>query len=443
MIGSRASVRASPSSTPEKGSTTPPGNGLSVVEARRAHPPGDRLELDRLTRGTAGNSVLRMVSGMLSEAIRRGASDVHLEPYEREFRVRFRIDGELYEMASPASRLREAITSRLKVMADLDIAEKRLPQDGRIRLRRRIDGRSKDLDVRVSVMPTIHGEKTVLRILDRDQRHLDMTRLGFEPESLRRFDAAISRPYGMALVTGPTGSGKTSTLYSALTRLNRSGVNIMTAEDPVELHLPGINQVQVKESIGLTFAAALRSFLRQDPDVILVGEIRDAETAEMAIKAAMTGHLVLSTLHTSDAASAIPRLKNLGVEPFLTAGCVHLVASQRLVRRVCTACKETAPGVPEALLEIGFSEQEAASLRLLRGRGCDRCSQTGYRGRVALFEVMPIDAALRRQIVAGADAAELRRAAVGAGMLTLRRSGRRKVRDGVTTVEEVLRETVG
>ncbi|MGH9380262.1 MAG: GspE/PulE family protein, partial [Thermoanaerobaculia bacterium] len=413
-----------------------------VIETRPANAQGGRLELDRLTREALGTSVVRMVSGMLTEAIRRGASDVHLEPYESEFRVRFRIDGVLYEVASPSARLREAITSRLKVMANLDIAEKRLPQDGRIRLRRRLDGQTKDLDVRVSVMPTIHGEKTVIRLLDRDRVQLDMTRLGFEPGSLRRFDEAISQPYGMVLVTGPTGSGKTSTLYSALTRLNRSGVNIMTAEDPVELHLQGVNQVHVKEQIGLSFAAALRSFLRQDPDVILVGEIRDAETAEMAIKAAMTGHLVLSTLHTNDAASAIARLQHLGVEPFLVAGCVHLVAAQRLVRRICTACREPFECVPAALVQVGFSEEEAAALCLFRGRGCERCSQTGYRGRIALFEVMPIDAALRQRILAGAGTAELRQTAVAGGMITMRRSGLQKLRDGITTVEEVLRETV-
>jgi type IV pilus assembly protein PilB len=387
--------------------------------------------------------VVKLVNIVLTDAIKRGASDIHIEPYEKEYRVRYRIDGILYEMMHPPLKLKEAITSRVKIMARLDIAEKRLPQDGRIKIKTKIANKPKDLDYRVSVLPTLFGEKIVMRLLDKDKLMLDMAKLGFEAESLRRFEAAILKPYGMVLVTGPTGSGKTNTLYSALQRINTPEVNIITAEDPVEFNLMGINQVQMREQIGLNFAAALRSFLRQDPNIILVGEIRDFETAEVAIKAAMTGHLVLSTLHTNDAPSSINRLMNMGIEPFLVATSVHLIAAQRLVRRICSFCREPAPEVPSSVMvEAGFAEQESRSLKLFRGRGCERCSNTGYKGRIALYEVMEVDDEIREMILSGASSYELRVKAIQNGMITLRGSGLQKIRDGVTTMEEVVRETV-
>jgi len=400
------------------------------------------LDLDTLEKESEEAPVVRLVNIIMTDAIKRNASDIHIEPYEKDYRVRYRIDGLLYEMMRPPLRLREAITSRVKILAKLDIAEKRLPQDGRIKIKTRIQERVKDLDFRVSVLPTIFGEKIVLRLLDKDNLMLDMTKLGFEAESLRRFEQAILKPYGMVLVTGPTGSGKTNTLYSALQRINTSDVNIITAEDPVEFNLPGINQVQMKEQIGLNFAAALRSFLRQDPNIILVGEIRDFETAEVAIKAAMTGHLVLSTLHTNDAPSSINRLMNMGIEPFLVATSVHLIAAQRLVRRICSSCKEPIDLPAQALANLGFAERDLKSLKLFKGRGCDRCSSTGYKGRVALYEVMEIHDDIRELVLSGASAVELRSKAIENGMLTLRGSGLQKIRDGVTTIEEVVRETV-
>ncbi|KAB2957819.1 MAG: type IV-A pilus assembly ATPase PilB [Thermoanaerobaculia bacterium] len=400
------------------------------------------LDLDTLEKESEEAPVVRLVNIILTDAIKRNASDIHIEPYEKDYRVRYRIDGLLYEMMHPPLRLREAITSRVKILAKLDIAEKRLPQDGRIKIKTRIQERVKDLDFRVSVLPTIFGEKIVLRLLDKDNLMLDMTKLGFEPDSLRRFEQAILKPYGMVLVTGPTGSGKTNTLYSALQRINTMDVNIITAEDPVEFNLPGINQVQMKEQIGLNFAAALRSFLRQDPNIILVGEVRDFETAEVAIKAAMTGHLVLSTLHTNDAPSSINRLMNMGIEPFLVATSVHLIAAQRLVRRICSSCKEPIDVPAQALLNIGFAEKEVKTLKLFKGRGCDRCSSTGYKGRVALYEVMDIHDDVRELILSGASAVELRGKAIDNGMITLRGSGLQKIRDGVTTIDEVVRETV-
>ncbi len=400
------------------------------------------LDLDTLEKESEEAPVVRLVNIILTDAIKRGASDIHIEPYEKDYRVRYRIDGLLYEMMHPPLRLREAITSRVKILAKLDIAEKRLPQDGRIKIKTRIQERIKDLDYRVSVLPTIYGEKIVMRLLDKDNLMLDMTRLGFEVDSLRRFEQAIFKPYGMVLVTGPTGSGKTNTLYSALQRINTPEVNIITAEDPVEFNLPGINQVQMKEQIGLNFAAALRSFLRQDPNIILVGEVRDFETAEVAIKAAMTGHLVLSTLHTNDAPSSINRLMNMGIEPFLVATSVHLIAAQRLVRRICSACKEPVDAPPAALVNVGFPEREAKSVKLFKGRGCERCSSTGYKGRVGLYEVMEVGDDIRELILSGASAVELRTKAIEAGMISLRASGLQKLREGVTTIEEVVRETV-
>jgi type IV pilus assembly protein PilB len=401
----------------------------------------EELDLASLEEESETAPVVKLVNIIMTDAIKRGASDIHIEPYEKDYRVRFRIDGILYEMMHPPLKLKEAITSRIKILAKLDIAEKRLPQDGRIKIKTRVSGRVKDLDFRVSVLPTIYGEKIVMRLLDKDKLMLDMTKLGFEPESLRSFEQSILRPYGMVLVTGPTGSGKTNTLYSALQRINKTETNIITAEDPVEFNIPGINQLQTKEQIGLNFAAALRSFLRQDPNVILVGEIRDFETAEVAIKAAMTGHLVLSTLHTNDAPSSINRLMNMGIEPFLVATSVHLIVAQRLVRRVCSYCKEPAEVSPIALAELGFTEREIPGLQLFRGRGCERCSQTGYKGRIGLYEVMRVTDEMRELILSGASAVELRQKALDDGMIGLRESGRRKVRDGVTTPEEVMRET--
>jgi type IV pilus assembly protein PilB len=401
------------------------------------------LDLAALEEESEQAPVVKLVNIVLTDAIKRGASDIHIEPYEKEYRVRYRIDGILYEMMHPPLKLKEAITSRVKIMARLDIAEKRLPQDGRIKIKTKIAGKNKDLDYRVSVLPTLFGEKIVMRLLDKDKLMLDMAKLGFEAESLRRFENAILKPYGMVLVTGPTGSGKTNTLYSALQRINTPEVNVITAEDPVEFNLMGINQVQMREQIGLNFAAALRSFLRQDPNIILVGEIRDFETAEVAIKAAMTGHLVLSTLHTNDAPSSINRLMNMGIEPFLVATSVHLIAAQRLVRRVCSFCREPLPEVPpNVLVEAGFGENESRNLKLFRGRGCERCSNTGYKGRIALYEVMEVEDDIREMILAGASSYELRVKAIQNGMITLRGSGLQKVRDGVTTMEEVLRETV-
>ena len=402
----------------------------------------EELDLASLEEESETAPVVKLVNLILTDAIKRGASDIHIEPYEKEYRVRYRIDGILYPVMNPPLKLREAITSRAKIMAKLDIAEKRLPQDGRIKIRTRIGGKPKNLDYRVSVLPTLFGEKIVMRLLDKDNLMLDLTRLGFEAEPLRKFEQAILKPYGMVLVTGPTGSGKTNTLYSAMQRVNTPEVNIMTAEDPVEFNIAGINQVQMKEQIGLNFAATLRSFLRQDPNIILVGEIRDFETAEVAIKAAMTGHLVLSTLHTNDAPSAVSRLMNMGIEPFLVATSVHLVVAQRLVRRICSFCKEPVDVPPAALINAGFREQEVRSLRLFRGTGCDRCNKTGYKGRVGLYEVMEIGDELREMILSGASAYELRQRAIELGMISLRGSGLQKIRGGMTTIEEVIRETV-
>jgi type IV pilus assembly protein PilB len=386
--------------------------------------------------------VVRLVNVVLMSAIQKGASDIHIEPYEKELRIRYRIDGILYNIMTPPMKYRDAISSRVKIMSKLDIAEKRLPQDGRIKIRFNENGQPKEIDFRVSVLPTLFGEKIVMRLLDRDKLMLDMTKLGFEPESLVKFETAIQRPWGMVLVTGPTGSGKTNTLYSSIAKINTPETNIMTAEDPVEFNLAGINQVQVRENIGLNFAAALRSFLRQDPNIILVGEIRDFETAEIAVKAALTGHLVLSTLHTNDAPSTINRLMNMGIEPFLVASSVHLIAAQRLVRRICSNCAEPHPHAPAALIQAGFSHEDANTVVPMKGAGCDRCNNTGYKGRVGLYEVMEISEELRELILVGASGLELRRKAVDDGMITLRQSGLRKVKDGVTTIEEVVRETV-
>lgn len=402
----------------------------------------EEMDVATLAEGAEEAPVVRLVNIMLTDAIKRGASDIHVEPYERNFRVRYRIDGLLREVMTPPLKLKDAITSRIKVLSKLDIAEKRLPQDGRIRLKAKVEGRTRELDYRVSCIPTVHGEKVVLRLLDKENLRLDLTKLGFEKPSLKAFEDAVLKPYGMVLVTGPTGSGKTNTLYSALQRVNTPDTNIMTAEDPVEFQMPGVNQVQMKDAIGLNFAAALRSFLRQDPNIILVGEIRDFETAEIAIKAALTGHLVLSTLHTNDAPSTVSRLMNMGIEPFLVATSVNCIAAQRLIRRICPNCKEEIDTPIQALLGVGFSESEAHDIRLYKGRGCDKCNNTGYKGRTALIEVMTMTDDLRELVLSGATAIELRRKAREEGMITLRESGLHKIREGITTIEEVVRETV-
>jgi type IV pilus assembly protein PilB len=402
----------------------------------------EEIDLTALSRMSEDAPVVRLVNVLLVDSLRRGASDIHVEPYEKELRIRFRIDGVLYDVMHPPLKMRDALISRLKIMSKLDISEKRLPQDGRIKIKVKVDSRSRELDFRVSTLPTLFGEKVVLRLLDKQNLMLDMTKLGFEPESLMKFQRNISKPYGMVLVTGPTGSGKTNTLYSALQSLNTIDTNIMTAEDPVEFNLMGINQVQMKEQIGLNFAAALRSFLRQDPNIILVGEIRDFETAEIAIKAALTGHLVLSTLHTNDAPSTISRLMNMGIEPFLVATSVNLIQAQRLIRRVCKDCKQDHPTPPEALIEVGFSSEEAKSIKTYKGKGCATCNNTGYKGRIGLYEVLEITDEIRELILIGASALELRKKAIEDGMISLRESGLFKIREGVTTLEEVVRETV-
>jgi type IV pilus assembly protein PilB len=400
------------------------------------------LELRELEKAADEAPIVKLVNLVLTDAVKRGASDIHMEPYEKEFRVRFRIDGVLQLIMNPPLKLKDAITSRLKIMAKLDISEKRLPQDGRIMLKMQIGGKKKQLDFRVSTLPTLWGEKIVLRLLDKENLRLDMTKLGFEQESLVKFEKAILKPYGMVLVTGPTGSGKTNTLYSAISRLNQPDTNIMTAEDPVEFQLGGVNQVQMKEQIGLNFAAALRAFLRQDPNIILVGEIRDFETAEIAIKAALTGHLVLSTLHTNGAPETITRLMNMGIEPFLVATSVHLICAQRLIRRICKDCAEPVEVPVQALIDEGFSPEEAKTVQIMKGKGCATCNKTGYKGRTGLYEVMEVDDEIRELVLVGASALELKKKAIERGMITLRRSGLTKVAQGWTTLEEVARETI-
>ena len=371
--------------------------------------------------------IVKLVNGILINSIKERASDVHIEPYENALRVRQRVDGIMYTVMNLPIKIKNAVTSRLKIMANLDIAERRLPQDGRIKLKL---GKKREIDFRVSTVPCLFGERTVLRLLDKSNLQVDLTKLGFEEENLQDFMDALNKPYGMILVTGPTGSGKTTTLYSGLHHLNKIGVNISTAEDPVEYNFLGINQVQVKEDIGLTFAAALRSFLRQDPDIIMVGEIRDFETAEISVKAALTGHLVLSTLHTNDAPSTVSRLLNMGIEPFLVAASVVLIASQRLTRKLCESCKEEETVPVPALVQLGFSEEEAATIKCFRGRGCPACNNSGYRGRIALYEILPLKDELKEMILEGASADELKKTAVRLGMRTLRMSGLSKIKHG-------------
>lgn len=397
-----------------------------------------KVDVAELAKASEDAPVVKLVNMFLVDAIKKAASDIHIEPYEKDFRIRYRIDGVLYEMMRPPIRLKDAITSRIKIMSELDIAERRLPQDGRIKL---AVGKEKEVDFRVSVLPTLYGEKVVLRILDKTAIQLDLTKLGFEEAQLLQYREAIHQPWGMILVTGPTGSGKSTTLYSSLTELNQTTDNISTAEDPVEMTIPGVNQVQMKEEIGLNFATALRSFLRQDPDIIMVGEIRDFETAEIAVKAALTGHMVLSTLHTNDAPSTINRLLNMGLEPFLVTASLNLILAQRLVRKICIKCKEEHHVDTKVLVDLGFTEEDAEKVIPMKGRGCNACNNTGYKGRMALYEVMPITDETKDMILQGYSAAELKREAVRMGMKSLRISGLNKIREGMTTIEEVLRIT--
>jgi type IV pilus assembly protein PilB len=408
------------------------GDALDSIEAF--------VEQEDAAGGEVEEPIVKLVNGILINAIKGGASDIHIEPYETTLRVRYRVDGVLFNAMNLPLRIKNPITSRLKIMSKLDIAERRLPQDGRIKLRL---GKKKEIDFRVSVLPCLFGEKTVLRILDKANLQVDLTKLGFEEESLKRFLDVLDKPYGMILVTGPTGSGKTTTLYSALSFLNKPGINIMTAEDPVEYNFLGMNQVQVREEIGLTFAAALRAFLRQSPDIILVGEIRDFETAEIAVKAALTGHLVLSTLHTNDAPSSISRLLNMGIEPFLVSASVILIAAQRLARKICTQCKQEEKVPVQALVQVGFSEEEAAKVKAYKGKGCPTCNNSGYKGRIALYEVMLIGPEIKEMVLEGASADELKKTAMRMGMKTLRQSGLSKVKEGTTSLEEVMRVTFG
>jgi type IV pilus assembly protein PilB len=400
---------------------------------------GAKVDVFELKESADEAPVVKLVNMVLADAIGKGASDIHWEPYEKVFRIRFRIDGVLHEMLAPPKRLEPAMISRLKIMANLDIAERRLPQDGRIKLRYA----NREIDFRVSTLPTIFGEKAVLRILDKDALKLDLTALGFDAWSLERFTAAIRQPYGMILITGPTGSGKTTTLYSAIHTINSPDVNIMTAEDPVEYNLKGVNQVQINEGVGRTFASALRSFLRQDPDVILVGETRDLETAQISIRAALTGHLVFSTLHTNDCPSTVARLVDMGIPPFLVASSLLLIVAQRLGRKICKECREPYEADEETLVPYGHVPSGVGHTTFYKGKGCQTCSFTGMKGRVAIYELMPVTEELKEMILKNAPTAELRATAQAQGMKTLRQAGLAKVIEGTTTVEEVLRVTLG
>lgn len=406
---------------------------LEVIEEE------DEIDVNALQVATEEAPVVKLVNLIMTDAIKKGASDIHIEPYEKVFRVRYRIDGVLYEVMKPPMKLKAAITSRLKILSDMDIAERRLPQDGRIKIK--LPG-GKDMDFRVNCLPTLFGEKVVLRLLDKSSLQLDMTKLGYEPDALKWFKQEISKPFGMVLVTGPTGSGKTVSLYSALAELNTTTENISTAEDPVEFNFAGINQVQMHEDIGLNFASALRAFLRQDPDIIMIGEIRDFETAEIGIKAALTGHLVLSTLHTNDAPSTINRLLNMGIEPFLVASAVNLVTAQRLGRRLCPECKEPEEISKQALLDAGVSPDEVDEYICYKGRGCSNCNDSGYKGRVGIYQVMPMFDEIREMVLAGANTAEIKRESMRLGVRTMRQSALLKLKEGVTSFSEVLRCTV-
>ncbi len=396
-------------------------------------------DVNELERASEDAPVVKLVNLILTDAIKKKASDIHIEPYEHSFRVRYRIDGVLYEVMKPPRKLKNAITSRLKIMASLDIAERRLPQDGRIKIKM---GRGQEMDYRVNCLPTLFGEKVVLRLLDKSNLQLDMTKLGYEEQALAWFKKEIHKPFGMVLVTGPTGSGKTVSLYSALSELNKTTENISTAEDPVEFNFAGINQVQMHEEIGLNFAAALRAFLRQDPDIIMIGEIRDFETAEIGVKAALTGHLVLSTLHTNDAPSTINRLLNMGIEPFLVASAVNLISAQRLGRRVCSECKEPEKQTLEALITAGVPEDQASTITVYKGRGCTVCNDTGYKGRVGFYQVMPMFEEIREMVLSGANTAEIKDESIRLGVKTMRQAALSKMIEGVTTLEEALRTTI-
>ncbi|HMK49105.1 MAG TPA: type IV-A pilus assembly ATPase PilB [Thermodesulfovibrionales bacterium] len=408
------------------------GDALDSIETFSEQDDYDASEIEE--------PIVKLVNGILINAIKGGASDIHIEPYENSLRVRYRVDGVLFNAMNLPVKIKNPITSRLKIMSKLDIAERRLPQDGRIKLRL---GKKREIDFRVSILPTLFGEKTVMRILDKSNLQVDLTKLGFEEDVLNKFLGSLTKPYGMILVTGPTGSGKTTTLYSALNYLNNPDLNIMTAEDPVEYNFMGMNQVQVREDIGLTFASSLRAFLRQAPNIILVGEIRDFETAEIAVKAALTGHLVLSTLHTNDAPSSISRLLNMGIEPFLISASVIIIIAQRLARKICQECKEEEKMPASALLSLGFSEEEVETVKCYRGRGCPACNGSGYRGRIAFYEVMPISPEIREMVLEGGSSDDLKKTAIRLGMKTLRMSGLTKVKEGVTSIEEVMRVTFG
>jgi type IV pilus assembly protein PilB len=399
----------------------------------------DDVDVSELAKASEDAPVVKLVNLILTDAIKRKASDIHVEPYEHSFRVRYRIDGVLYEVMKPPMKLKAAITSRIKIMAEMDIAERRLPQDGRIKIKL---GGGKDMDYRVNCLPTLFGEKIVCRLLDKSNLQLDMTKLGYEEAALQWFKQEIHKPFGMVLVTGPTGSGKTVSLYSALAELNKVTENISTAEDPVEFNFAGINQCQMHEEIGLNFASALRAFLRQDPDIIMIGEIRDFETAEIGVKAALTGHLVLSTLHTNDAPSTINRLLNMGIEPFLVASAVNLITAQRLGRRVCSECKELEDVPAQALIDAGVPAAEVGEYVCYRGVGCPTCNNTGYKGRIGIYQVMPMFEGIRELILAGANTAEIKRESMRLGVKTMRQSALTKLKEGATTLEEVLRVTV-
>ncbi len=400
-------------------------------------------DIEELVQSTEEAPIITLVNTIFIDSIKKGASDVHFEPYEKAFRVRYRLDGTMYEMMNLAMKFKNPVISRVKILSNMDIAEKRLPQDGRIKMRVKMEsGARKEVDMRVSSVPTIFGEKVVVRILDKEMLKLDLQKLGFDKESLDVFKEAIKRPWGIVLVTGPTGSGKTNTLYSAISTLNNVEKNIMTAEDPVEFYIPGINQVNIKEEIGLSFSNILRSFLRQDPDIMLVGEMRDFETVDIAIKAALTGHLVFSTVHTNDAASTVLRLVNMDVEPFLVADSVALIVAQRLVRRLCKSCRDRHNLTPEALQDIGFTEEESKKAKVYKPVGCNECHNTGYNGRTALFEVMQVTDEIKDLILSRAHSRQIKNKAIEQSMITLRRSGLIKIKAGITSVEEVLRETV-
>ncbi len=411
---------------------------INIIEEEK-----EDYDVEEMVHSTEEAPIITLVNTIFVDAIKKGASDVHFEPYETTFRVRFRMDGVLHEMMNLPMKFKNPVISRVKILSNMDIAEKRLPQDGRIKMKVKLEnGGRKEVDMRISALPTMFGEKIVSRILDRQMLRLDLTELGFEEESLEKFKEAIHRPWGIILVTGPTGSGKTNTLYSAISTLNSLEKNILTAEDPVEFNIPGINQVHIKDEIGLDFPRVLRSFLRQDPDIMLIGEMRDFETVDIAIKAALTGHLVFSTVHTNDAASTIVRLINMNVEPFLIADSVILIVAQRLVRRLCQKCKVVHTLPEKALLDIGFTPQEAKSVTVFKAAGCDACNNTGYKGRIALYEVLPVDEEIREMILVRAQSREIKKKAMDKGMITLRRSGLIKIKNGITSVEEVLRESV-